>query len=179
MLTSSLGFYINLPIGAASILVLVLTKIPDHTKKIEKGTLLNTIVPKLDLPGFVIFSPAAVMFLLALQFGPDQERYGWGSATVIGLFVGSIVLLGIFFLWEWREGANAMIPLGMVAQREIWTSMLVMLLIMGGLMMTNSFYLPIYFQSVLGKSPLMSGVYLLPGIFSNTLLAVGTGFLSK
>jgi len=169
------GFYINLPLGAVALAVLALVRIPDRTAKIE-GSILKTVVPKLDLPGFIIFSPAAIMFLLALQFGPEPQ-YGWSSATVIGLFSGSGVKLILFFLWEWRQGPTAMIPLAMVARREMWVSMLLVLLIMGGLVITNAFWLPIFFQSVLGKSPFMSGVYTLPSILSNTFLAVASGFL--
>lgn len=61
------GFYINLPIGGALAILLLLFKIPEPTTKLPPRQVLGTAVKSLDLPGFMLISPAAVMFLLALQ----------------------------------------------------------------------------------------------------------------
>jgi hypothetical protein len=116
------------------------------------------------------------MFLLALQFGAAE--YGWGASEVIGLFCGSGATLLVFLAWEWKKGDDAMIPLTMVARTVIWSSTLNM----GALMSTNVVaggFFPIYFQSVRGLSPVMSGVYFLPGIFAQILAVVTSGALSK
>jgi len=98
---------------------------------------------------------------------------------VIGLFVGSALTFALFIAWEWREGENAMIPLGMVARMEIWTSTLVGMLYMAGLALVPGYFLPIFFQSVGGETPLMSGVYTLASIVSNLFMAVLSGFLGR
>ncbi|KAG6986530.1 hypothetical protein G7Y79_00078g099840, partial [Physcia stellaris] len=80
-------FYINLPIGGVTAAILLLIKIPDRTAQ-HKGTPLPTILrERLDLLGFAIFAPAAIQFLLALQWG--GTKYRWNSPTVIGLFCGA------------------------------------------------------------------------------------------
>jgi Fungal trichothecene efflux pump (TRI12) len=173
---AGIGFYLNLPAGAVVAAVIALTQIPDKAVKVE-GPFLRSVVPKLDLPGFILFAPAAIMLLLALQYGGQQ--FPWNSATVIGLFVGAGVMFILFILWEHRVGDGAMIPLAMVRKREIWTSMIVSFLTFGGLILTVSYYLPIYFQAIRDVSPLTSGVYLLPGILFNTLFAVISGILGK
>ena len=116
------------------------------------------------------------MFLLALEWG--GTKYAWHSATVIGLFCGSGGNLAIFLAWEYKRGDTAMIPLGMVKQRIIWTSCVVMFFF-GGALLISSYYLAIYFQAVRGVTPLLSGVYLLPSILSQMVMAVLSGFLGS
>ena len=62
-------FYINLPIGAAAAALLLFTKIPDAHSKPPPMEVLRTLHQKLDLVGFLIFAPAIIMLLLALQWG--------------------------------------------------------------------------------------------------------------
>jgi hypothetical protein len=114
------------------------------------------------------------MFLLAIEWG--GTTYRWSSANVIGLFCGSAATLVAFLLWEERQGDAAMIPLSMLRQRVVWSSCLTYFFLASNMMVT-SFYMAIYFQAVLGKSPTMSGVSILPSILSNMLLAVISGVL--
>ena len=141
------------------------------------GTVLNTIRTELDLPGFALFAPAAVMFLLALQFGGGND-YTWDSATVIGLFCGAAGCLVVFLFWEHRRGDRAMIPFSIMRKKAVWTSCLVGMGIIS-MAVVASFYLPIYFQAVKGVSPWTSGTYVLPSILSSLLFTVMSGVLSR
>ena len=157
--------------------LLILIKIPDRIVKIEgnKNTI-QTVLKKLDLIGFAIFAPAAIQFLLALQWGGNQ--YAWDSSHVIGLLCGAAATLLVFLAWEYREGDGAMIPFSMLRQRIVWSSCLVSFFFMG-LVMCATYYLPIYFQAVKNASPMMSGVYVLPSILSQMVLAVASGVLGR
>ncbi|OCK76093.1 efflux pump [Lepidopterella palustris CBS 459.81] len=168
-------FYINLPIGAVSSILLLLIKIPDrlNRKTADKPTALS-ILSKLDPIGFFLFASFAVMFLLALEWG--GTTYPWNNATIIGLFCGSGGTLVIFVAWEHRVGDDAMIPYSMVRKRVIWSSSSVAFFFFGALLIF-SYYLPIYFQAVKGVSPALSGVYLLPGILSQILMVLVSGAL--
>ncbi|KAK7954856.1 hypothetical protein PG988_015550 [Apiospora saccharicola] len=145
-------FYINLPLGGVTAIFLALTH--------------------LDLLGFALFTPFAVMFLLALQLG--GHTYAWGSSQIIGLFCGSLATAVVFVGWEWRMGDRAMLPGGMLKQRVV-----LMGIVQGAFLMVTttvgSFYLPIYFQGVKGVGPTLSGVYMLPSILSQLLLVVVVG----
>jgi len=44
-------------------------------------------------------------------------------------------------------------------------------------MFCTSYYLPIYFQSVKGATPTLSGVYLLPSVIAQLICAIGAGKL--
>ncbi|KGO68316.1 Major facilitator superfamily domain, general substrate transporter [Penicillium italicum] len=167
-------FYINLPIGGIVLALLATLEIPDRIAKPELRTLLRTIVTTLDIFGFLIFAPTAIMFFLALQYGGNQ--YPWGSATVIGLLVGAGVAFFLFLGWEYYRGDNAMILLSLFRKRIIWSSCLTMFFITG-VLTCGAYYLPIYFQAVQGVSPIMSGVYYLPNILLQITMAMISGIM--
>ncbi|OKO93708.1 hypothetical protein PENSUB_11987 [Penicillium subrubescens] len=170
------SFYINLPIGALVALLLVFIDIPDQAAKPPFKEVFNTITHKLDLTGFVLFAPAAIQLLLALDYG--QNKMPWHSATVIGLFCGAGGIFILFLAWEYYQGDKAMIPLAMVAKRKVWSSCLVMMSIFA-ITLSTTYYLPVYFQAIQNKSPMMSGVYILPSILSQLAVAVTSGALSE
>jgi MFS family permease len=174
--TNFKGFYINLPVGALVAIFISFIKIPDQVAKPPIRAAYHTIIHDLDLVGFVLFSPAAIQLLLALEYG--QNNYPWGSPNVIGLFIGAAATFVVFLFWEHRQGDKAMIPLRMVATRQVWSSCIVMMAIFG-ILLCSSYYLPIYFQAVKNDSPTISGVSLLPSILSQLVVAVASGFLSK
>lgn len=168
-------FYINLPLGGIAGVFLAFLNVPDQTTRPQVSfALLRKIIPKLDLIGFAIFAPASIMFLMALQFGSSE--YPWNSSTVIGLFVGAGVALGIFLFWEHREGDDAMIPFSMVRKRIVWVSSMQYSLLMTTVFVLAQFA-PIYFQSVKGVGPSLSGVYMLPNILSGLVFVILSGVL--
>lgn len=169
------GFYINLPIGAPVIALISLIHIPDNRIKSQVHKSTPAILNSLDLPGFGIFASAAVMFLLALEWGGTE--YKWNSSVIIGLFCGSAAVLAVFVVWEYHRGDTAMIPLSLFRDRIVWCSCLVMFFFMAN-MLTTSYYMPIYFQAIKGVEPTLSGVYLLPSILSQMCIAVVGGTLS-
>lgn len=131
---------------------------------------------KLDLVGFLFFAPAVIQFILALEWG--GTTYVWKDATIIGLFCGTIGTLVVFIAWEHHVGSKAMIPIAIVRRRIIWMSCL-NYAGFGGSMLTATYYIPIYFQTVRNDSPTMSGVSLLPSVISTMLSGVVTGATSK
>ncbi|KAK0716265.1 major facilitator superfamily-domain-containing protein [Lasiosphaeris hirsuta] len=167
-------FYINLPAAAVVAALLVMIDIPERPPAVQHSVL-RTLLSKMDLSGFALFAPAAIMLLLGLEYG--GRSHPWNSATVIGLLVGSVATFVVFFFWEGRQGDEAMFPLGMIKRREVWTSLVTTMLIMGAVVLVNAFYLPIYFQSVKGVSPFTSGVYVLPNILSSLIFSVVSGLL--
>ena len=165
-------FYINLPLGGLVAILLLFIKIPAQMSKPKAGAVVRDLPRKLDLVGFILFAPAAVQLLLALQYGGN--KYAWNSPVVIGLFCGAGVTFIIFCIWDvWKKDA-AMIPLSMIRKKVVWSSCLTFAFLMSHLFITQ-YYLPIYFQGVNGVSPTLSGIYLLPTILTQLLFAVGIG----
>jgi MFS family permease len=110
-------FYINLPLGAVTMIIMVL-----FFRPIESSATLSMSqkIKNLDLPGLLLFAPAIVMLLIALQWG--GRSYAWKSATVIGLLVGSVVMMLLFGLWQWHQQENASIPLRILHQRNVYAT---------------------------------------------------------
>lgn len=112
------------------------------------------------------------MLLLALDFG--GVTHPWDSATVICLIVFSAVALGVFVVNEWKLVKYPIIPLILFRERSGIASFLVCFC-HGFIFMGEAYYLPLYFQAVLGASPIMSGVYLLPLVLSISVSGAFTG----
>lgn len=80
------SFYVNLPIGAVTIIIIVFflklekEESPDHSLQ-TKGNLL----PKLDPFGTLVFIPGIVCLLLALQWG--GLKYDWSNSRIVALLV--------------------------------------------------------------------------------------------
>lgn len=164
-----------MPIGGALGLILVFLSIPDLTVKPPFTlALVRKTIPELDLIGFSLFAPAAIMFLLALQWGGNSHP--WNSSVVIGLFVGAGVTAIIFAFWERRVGDRAMIPGGVVKQRIVWSSAVNGMAMMG-IILTAAQYMPLYFQGVKGEGPAMSGVDMLPSILGQLTAVLLSGGL--
>ncbi|OGM51075.1 MFS multidrug transporter [Aspergillus bombycis] len=169
-------FYINLPIGTLVGALLIFTRIPEQKPKDKASHVLRfTLLYKFDWIGFVLFAPACIQLLLALQYGGNQ--YPWRSATVIGLFCGTVATLLVFIAWERHMGRDAMIP-GYLLRDRIVVCCCMFSMMIFGMTMILSYYLPIYFQSVRGKSALVSGVNLLPNILCQLVMAVVSGLLT-
>ncbi|KAF4470024.1 MFS multidrug transporter [Fusarium albosuccineum] len=165
-------FYINLPIGGIAALMLFFTNIPDSRTTVE-GSLLRTLISKLDLISFCLFAPASIMILMALDWG--GSRYPWGSAPVIGLLCGGAVGAIIFALWERKVGDDAMIPASVIGKRQIWASCLTSVFLFCTIM-TASFYFSIYYQVIRDTTPFMAGVKMLPSIVSQLVFTMIGGF---
>ncbi|KAF4832996.1 Efflux pump afoB [Colletotrichum tropicale] len=167
-------FYINLPVGVPVFGLILLFRIPDAEPKLPVRQVLGTAVKSLDLPGFLLISPAAVMFLLALQYGGNQHP--WGSSVVIGLLVGAGVTFILFLVWEHRQGDTAMVPFAMLRHRIIWSAAGNLFFLLSAILV-GDFYLSIYFQAIMNDSPFMSGVHLLPTTLGMVLFTMISGVM--
>ncbi|KAK3389374.1 putative MFS multidrug transporter [Podospora didyma] len=162
-------FYINLPLAVCVVPVFLLMHIPEQVAKPKWTTVLKRPFQEFDLVGFALFAPAAIMFFLALQYGGNQ--FAWGSATVIGLFVGAGATFGVWIGWDVYRGEDAMVPISVLRNRRVWASCSMWLFLCGTLFIP-AYYLPIYFQTVLDATPLMSGVYILPIILPQMFFSI-------
>ncbi len=109
----------------------------------------------MDLAGTVLVMCAIVSYLLALQYGGQTKS--WNSSAVIGLFVSFGVISMVFARWEVLQGERAMITPWLMRRRIVWLNCLYEFFWTGSYYVIV-YYLPIYFQSVTGASPLDSGI---------------------
>ncbi|KND87341.1 putative HC-toxin efflux carrier TOXA [Tolypocladium ophioglossoides CBS 100239] len=152
-------FYVNLPLGAVVGACLLFQNVPEPKRKPPVRQVLGTAIRSLDLIGFALICPAAIMFFLGLQFGGNQ--YPWNSSVVIGLLIGAAATFTVFLVWESHQGDGAMVPFAMLKHRVIWSAAMTLFFSLSSILMAD-YYLAIFFQAVRDDSPLMSGVHMLP-----------------
>lgn len=123
----------------------------------------------------MLISPAAVMFLLGLQYGGTVHP--WNSSVVIGLLVGAAVTFILFLVWEYHQGDGAMVPFAMIRKRTVWCAAGNLFFLLGAILVAE-YYLAIYFQTVLDNTPIMSGVHLLPTTLGLVIFTMLSGMMS-
>ncbi|GAB1213743.1 hypothetical protein ATERTT37_002893 [Aspergillus terreus] len=164
-------FYLNLPIGGLSFVILF------FFLKIESGkTPLLAGIRAIDWSGTLLIIGGTVMFLFGLEFG--GVSYPWASPTVICLIVFGIVTWVIAMLNEWKVARYPVIPLRLFGN---WHNCLVLLICFchSFVFISGAYYLPLYFQTVLLASPILSGVYVLPNVLSLSVVSAATGFIMR
>ncbi|CZT50268.1 related to transporter (major facilitator superfamily) [Rhynchosporium secalis] len=157
-------FYINLPLGAITAVILLFFFSPKE-RTITKQSLASKI-KHLDLPGLAMFIPAVVMVLLAVQWGGNT--HAWNSATVIGLFVGFGVMICLFVAWQWHQQEEASIPPRIMMQRSVYSAAVVVFMGLGSVTII-AYYLPIWFQVIKDDTPLQSGIRFLFSVLGSLL----------
>lgn len=130
-----------------------------------------------DWSGSLLIVGGTLMLLMGLSFG--GVTFAWNSATVINLIIFGVFAGFLFGLNEWKLVKYPVMPPRLFHSRSTIASFAVCFC-HGFILMGVAYYLPLYFQAVLGAGPLLSGVYLLPFILSNTVMAAATGvFIQK
>ncbi|WP_248929161.1 MDR family MFS transporter [Paenibacillus hamazuiensis] len=156
-------FYINLPIGliAFGLITLSYKESLEHSKQ------------RIDWWGAITLVGAIVCLMFALELGGKQ--YAWGSAPILGLFAGFVLLAAIFLLAETR--AEEPIISFRMFQNRLYAASNAIGMLSGAAFITASVYIPIFIQGVLGGTATNSGLVLLPMMLSSVVTAAGGGFL--
>ncbi|KAG5992890.1 hypothetical protein E4U54_003520 [Claviceps lovelessii] len=164
-------FYINVPVGAVSALVILVSfRTPAHAAPVQAP--LVEKIRQMDPIGVVLVMGATVTYVLALQYG--GVAYAWNSAVVIGLLVGLASIVAVWAALQWFQGERSMVPPRLVRDRLNLTMCLFAFLFAGGCY-AAIYYIPVYFQSVHGTNPTMSGVCNLPFIIAVSVAIVASG----
>jgi EmrB/QacA subfamily drug resistance transporter len=140
-------FFINIPIAAVG-----LVAVPRLVAESR-----NPGRPGFDLAGAITITAGMSTLVYTLLEG---ARYGWTSATTLGLFAVAAALLGAFAVIESRA-AVPMIPAGFVHRRAtLAPTISIWLLTVSAF--SSFFMLTLYLQQVLGYTPLQTGLGYLP-----------------
>jgi EmrB/QacA subfamily drug resistance transporter len=150
------GFFINVPIGAAMILLA-----PRYIPQTEPST------GRFDVVG----AACATLGMSALVFGiVNSADAGWGAPTTIAALVGGGLLLIVLVLNEARVRQPIM-PLHLFASRVRTGAYLARMLYLGA--MIGFFYFTTQFlQGVLGYSALQAGIAFFPMTLVNFVVAM-------
>ncbi|MDX6582430.1 MAG: hypothetical protein QOI10_1614 [Solirubrobacterales bacterium] len=112
---------------------------------------------RVDIPGAVLTASGLTAITLALIQG---ATWGWGSTAIVGLFAAGIASFVVFAIVE-RRTENPLIDFDFFKHRNFTgatTTIFVIDFSFGAML----FFLPEYFQDILGYTPTETGALLLP-----------------
>ncbi|MCJ1283794.1 hypothetical protein MMC26_003125 [Xylographa opegraphella] len=166
-------FYLNLPIGGLTIVIILLfLEITGDEKK--KVLSFHEQVDQLDPIGTVCLLSGTVCLLLALQWG--GSIYAWKSGRIIALLVIFGVLAVAFVGVQIWLQEKATVPPRIANNRSVSGSAFWSFCTTGSLTVIIT-YLPIWFQAIQGVSAVESGIRLLPLILALVIASLLAGGL--
>ncbi|KAI9650269.1 MFS sugar transporter [Ciborinia camelliae] len=164
-------FLINLPIGAVTILViLIFFKAPDREAVADLPW--SERIKEFDLLGTSFFIPAIICLLLALQWG--GTKYPWGNGRIIALFVLFGILVAVFIAIQFWKGDSATVPPNIMKKRSMWSAAWFSFCL-GSYFLLLIYYLPIWFQAVKGDSAVKSGISNIPMVLTLVIVSIISG----
>ena len=138
------NFFINVPI-AALVIGAAWRLLPAHESE-EKHN-------NLDLPGAVSVTAALMLLVYGIVEAP---AHGWtGTSTLV--YLGSAVALLAYFIWNELRARYPLVPFKIFRIRNVTAANLTMMPIVAG-MFSTFFFISLYTQTVLGYSPVKTGL---------------------
>ncbi len=156
-------FYINLPIGAAALLVIALA-LPGRSDQRHH---------MIDYLGTVLLAAAATSLVLLTTLGGNT--YPWASAPTYILAIAGVICIIGFVLAE-RRAAEPVMPLELFRNR-VFVYASAIGFVVGFALFGATTYLPLFLQVVNGASPTSSGLRLLPLVVGLLLTSILSGQL--
>ena len=164
-------FYINLPIGAVTILgIAFFFSSPVRENNTSIG--FRERFKQFDPWGTIVFMPCVISLLLALQWG--GSKYPWSNGRIIALFVIFGLLAIAFGVIQWWQQENATVPPRILKQRTIAFSIWYVICL-GASFFTFIYWVPIWFQAIKGTTATESGIRNIPMILSLVLFSIVSG----
>ena len=160
-LTWRWAFWVNVPVSVLVIFVAT-AAIP---------ALAASTKPVIDYAGIVLIGLGATGLTLATSWG--GILYPWGSATIIGLFVGAAAAL-CTFAWVESRVPEPILPTRLFAS-PVFTVCCVLSFVVGFAMLGAMTFLPTYMQYVDGVSATTSGLRTLPMVVGMLITSTGSG----
>ncbi|HEY1944717.1 MAG TPA: MDR family MFS transporter [Roseiarcus sp.] len=137
-------FYVNLPVGAVSMIVIA--------RALRRANVTHR--RRIDYLGAAVLMAATTALLLVLALG--GTAWPWNSPQ-IAASGGAAIALGALFVWHVRRVPEPVLPLELFGDRLFLVASLVLALTFMGIGGASLFF-PLFFQLVMGVSAANSGV---------------------
>ncbi|KAL2129433.1 hypothetical protein VTI74DRAFT_7807 [Chaetomium olivicolor] len=177
-------FAINLPICIIALVLMwfwlqLNSGKPDSTSIPSwKGSSVLQQIGRVDYLGIILLTTSVVLILCALTLAGTV--YSWSNPTIVASLAGGVSGIIAFIFWQRSRRCSSPIMAPHVFSNRTTIAALVITALHGFVTYGFQFYLPPFFQAVLGASPSYSGVLILPCSLSIVILAaVGGPLLAK
>lgn len=158
----SVIFWINLPLGALSLALLLprMGKIPVFHRR-----------RKVDWIGGVLLMASAVIVMLVLTWGGN--RFAWASPEILAM-LGSAIFLGAAFVWHAQRTDEPFLPIPLLSGSVVPFAMLAGGCAIGA-MIGLTVHMPLYYEVVHGLTASEAGLALIPLVAVSVLGAWAAG----
>jgi len=140
-------FFMNLPFGIVS-LILLWVSLHEHLEKKKQI---------IDYPGIFTFAISMTSFLYALTLLKEQKAL---TSSILLLLAVAVVGIGLFF-WIEKNSKEPMLPLSLFKNKFISVANTAGFLF-GFILVTVTFYIPLWVQGVNNLNATVSGISMLP-----------------
>lgn len=169
-ITENLGwrwiFYINMPIGAMALLLVILS----YKESKEK------IKQKIDFGGAITLVLSVVSFMFAIELG--GEKYAWDSTQIISLFSIFAIMFILFIIFE-RKASEPIINFALF-KNKLFASSQALAFIYGAAFISLTVFIPIFVQAVNGGTATNAGLILMPMMIGSVVgSGIAGGFQNK
>jgi MFS family permease len=160
-------FWINLPFCGLGLIL-----VPIFLKLYRVPVPLRQSLTKVDYVGCVLFVASLTSFLIPLTWG--GVMYSWSSwHTLVPLILGIGGLVG-FSVYEAMIASQPLIPVVIFNNRTVAVNY-VGCILHGIILWSIVYYLPLYYEGVLGYSPVIAGVAVFPECLTVAPISVIVG----
>jgi EmrB/QacA subfamily drug resistance transporter len=156
-------FYINLPLGALALVVLAIA-LPGVSERKQH---------RVDYLGTALLGVSLASLVLLTTLG--GTTYAWGSATIVGLAVLSVLALAAFVRVEHTASEPILPP--ELFRNPVFRVTSAIGFVVGFALFGALTYLPLFQQVVRGLSPTASGLQLVPLMIGLLAASIGSGQL--
>lgn len=164
-------FWINLPLDGLSLILLIF-----FLKLETPKTPFWESVKAIDWVGGLAIVGGVVTFLYG--FESAGVTHSWDSAFVLCLIIFGAIMIGLFFIAEWKVAKYPIMPLRLFRDPSNMAAYGVCFLF-GFVFIAQSYYLPLYFQTVMGLSPILSGVTLFALVIPLSITSIASGIIMR
>lgn len=154
-------FYVNIPLGLIALAVTgTVLKLPYERRESH-----------IDYTGAAVLVAGVSALLLATVWG--GQEYAWGSSTIIGLLIASVVLLVVFVVVE-RRAPEPILPPHLFSNSVFIVAGIVSFII-GAALFGVIVYLPEYLQVTHNSTATTSGLQTIPLMVGVLVSSIGSG----
>ncbi|APV44494.1 drug resistance transporter, EmrB/QacA subfamily [Dehalogenimonas formicexedens] len=157
-------FYINIPVVLISITGIILVVRASRSSQPKR----------LDILGSLLSAGGLFLFIHGII---QAGRVGWSDSGVVAFITGGLVIFALFGLWE-RRTKNPMLPLSFFKNMS-FSGAIISLTLISFVVMGALFILGQYLQTILGNTPLQTGVKLMPLVAALFLTSVLSAKLAQ
>ncbi|MGA8923156.1 MAG: DHA2 family efflux MFS transporter permease subunit [Candidatus Dormiibacterota bacterium] len=157
-------FLVNVPLGVIALLLAARVLRPDAAE-------ISAERRGFDVIGLLLAMSGTISLVYAID---RAGTHGWSDSTVTGLLTVGVLLLAGFVVFELRS-TDPVMDLRLFRTAAFTTSNVISWVI-GAVGLGSLFLIPLYFENVLGRSPLDTGVLLIP---MGLAAAVGIAFAGR